>query len=164
MTTARPAVPREVAVSRGAAVAGAVAAVLHVPLAVAHAGSSLVLAAGLLVMSLACLPCAGHLWRSPSPRTWTVVAAVGTAVLLVHAALLAGPAGPSAPGAAPGGHAGHATALALPGLHGTAVGDVGLVLVSVLTLAQVLSCLVLLSLVLLRRTGRRPLPVQSTVR
>lgn len=146
----RTATSRDLRVSRGVAVAGAAAAVLHVPLAVAHAGSSLPLAALLLVMSLVCLPCAGHLWRAPSPRTWTVVAAVGGAVLLAHAALLATPA-TAAPGlVVPAGHASHATALGLPGPSG----DVALAAVSLLTLTQVVGCLALL----LRREA------QSTVR
>ncbi|MEW9265054.1 hypothetical protein AB1207_09865 [Kineococcus endophyticus] len=151
MSTARTAASRELRVSRGVAVAGAAAAVLHVPLAVAHAGSSLPLAGALLVMSLVCLPCAGHLWRAPSPRTWAVVAAVGGAVLLAHAALLATPATVSPGLVTPAGHASHTTALGLPGPSG----GVALAAVSTLTAAQVLGCLVLL---LRRRDG------QSTVR
>ncbi len=103
-------------------------------------------------MSLVCLPCAGHLWRAPSPRTWAVVAAVGGAVLLVHVGLLAAPVtAPPGPVAVPAGHASHVTALGLPGPSG----DVALAAVSTLTVAQVLGCLVLL----LRRGNR-----QSTVR
>ena len=138
----RPETLREVRASRRVAVAGVVAAVLHVPLAIAHAGASLPLAGVLLVVSLVCLPCAGHLWRSPSPRTWSVVAGAGAAVLATHAALLltpaAGPAALLVP-AGHAGHAGHAMALAAP-WHSPAL----LAVVSVLTLAEVATCLGLL--------------------
>ncbi|MFD0482820.1 hypothetical protein ACFQ46_09465 [Kineococcus sp. GCM10028916] len=140
MNRPRPATPREVHASRWVAVTGVVAAVLHVPLAIAHAGASLPLAGVLLVMSLVCLPCAGHLWRSPSPRTWTLVAAAGTVMLVTHAALLVTPAGGSASVLPPSGHAGHTTTLADP-WHSPVL----LALVSVLTLAQVATCLHLLA-------------------
>ncbi len=135
----RSATHREAHASRWVAVTGVVAAVLHVPLAIAHAGASLPLAGVLLVMSLVCLPCAGHLWRSPSHRTWALVAAVGTVVLLTHAALLVTPAGGSASVLSLRGHAGHTTTLADP-WHSPVL----LALVSVLTLAQVATCLHLL--------------------
>ncbi|WP_328294747.1 hypothetical protein OG218_18850 [Kineococcus sp. NBC_00420] len=140
MNRPRSATHREAHASRWVAVTGVVAAVLHVPLAIAHAGASLPLAGVLLVMSLVCLPCAGHLWRSPSPRTWALVAAVGTVVLLTHAALLVTPAGGSASVLSLRGHAGHTTTLADP-WHSPVL----LALVSVLTLAQVATCLHLLT-------------------
>ncbi|GAA0300701.1 hypothetical protein GCM10009528_17100 [Kineococcus aurantiacus] len=127
--------------------AGAVAAVLHVPLALAHAGASLPLALVLLVMALVCLPCAGHLWRAPSPRTWRAVALAGSLVLVAHAALLlAPPLSVPSPGvrldvAGSAGHAGHATALGgTAAWHSPAL----LAVVSALTAAQVVACLVLL--------------------
>lgn len=135
----RPETLREVRASRRVAVAGVVAAVLHVPLAIAHAGASLPLAGVLLVVSLVCLPCAGHLWRSPSPRTWSVVAGAGAAMLATHAALLLTPAAGPAALLVPAGHAGHATALAAP-WHSPAL----LAVVSFLTLAEVATCLGLL--------------------
>lgn len=130
---------REVVASRCVAVTGAVAAVLHVPLAIAHAGASLPLAGLLLVMSLICLPCAGHLWRAPSPRTWGVVAAAGGAMLLTHATLLLSSGTGPAAALSLSGHAGHTTDLADP-WHSPVL----LALVSVLTLAQVVTCLGLL--------------------
>ena len=41
------------------------------------------------VMAVACLPCAWHLWRSPSGGVWAVAAAVDAAMLLLHAQMLA---------------------------------------------------------------------------
>ncbi|WP_170127299.1 hypothetical protein [Kineococcus rhizosphaerae] len=124
--------------SRCSAAGGALAAVLHVPLAVAHAGASLPLALLLLVMSLVCLPCAGHLWRDPGRRTWRLAALVGSAVLVLHAALLLAPAG-SGVRLDLAGHAGHATDLGAGGSSPLAAA-----LVPALTLAQVVTALVLL--------------------
>jgi hypothetical protein len=123
----------------GPAAAGAVAAVLHVPLAVAHAGASLPLALVLLLMSLVCLPCAGHLWRAPSRRAWTVAAVAGSGMLLAHAVLLLLPAAGSGAFRVTG-HTGHSTAVGLPFLHSTG----WLLVVSALTLAQVVTALAVL--------------------
>ena len=52
-----------------------------------HDGSSL----GSLVMVLlaaACLPCAWHLWRFPTPSVWRATALVDAAMLVLHAQLL----------------------------------------------------------------------------
>ena len=40
-------------------------------------------------MALACLPCARHLWRSPTAAVWGVTAAVDAAMLGLHAQMLA---------------------------------------------------------------------------
>lgn len=134
---ARPATHREVLASRCVAVTGAVAAALHVPLAIAHAAVSLPLAGLLVVVSLVCLPCAGHLWRTPSPRTWTLVVAAGTAMLIGHGALLLLPGGGTTAVLAPTGHAGHATAVGAASLwHGPGV----LAVVTALSLVQVATC------------------------
>jgi hypothetical protein len=41
-------------------------------------------------MALACLPCAWHLWRSPTPGVWAMTAALDVGMLLVHAQMLSG--------------------------------------------------------------------------
>ena len=133
---------REALASRCVAAGGAGAALLHVPLAVAHAAVSLPLAGALLVMALVCLPCAGHLWRTPSRRTWALVAGVGAAMLTAHAALVLAPGATTAPLALTG-HAGHATALAGPA--GLVHSPLAPVVLSALSLAQVVACLVLLA-------------------
>lgn len=122
-------------ISRCAAVLGATAAVLHVPLAVAHAGSSPLLALALLLMSLVCLPCAGHLWRAPSRRTWLLVAVAGAAMLVAHAVLLVLPGGSEPRGLPVAGHAGHSTGIGLGFTHSAG----WLVLVSALTAVQVVT-------------------------
>ncbi|MGI4895761.1 MAG: hypothetical protein ACRYF3_11680 [Janthinobacterium lividum] len=104
MNPARPVTHREVLVSRCVAVLGAVCAVLHVPLLLAHASASLPLAAVLLVLSLGCLPCAGHLWRSPSPRTWSLTAVADSVMLLAPAALLRSAGPGSSPALSAAGH------------------------------------------------------------
>ena len=81
--------------ARGAGVLGRVAAAVSLGSAAVHlllldAGSlgSLVM----LGMALICLPCAWHLWRGPTSRTWALTATADVAMLAVHAQLLA-PAG-----------------------------------------------------------------------
>ena len=121
--------------SRAAAALGGAAAVLHVPLALAHAGASLPAAAALLLMSLVCLPCAGHLWRAPCRRAWTTCALAGTGMLAAHGVLLTLHAAP--PSATPllvTGHGAHASALPALG------SGPALALVSLLTAAQVALC------------------------
>jgi hypothetical protein len=43
----------------------------------------------LLCMALACLPCAWHLWRTPTGSTWATTAGLDAAMLTLHAQLLA---------------------------------------------------------------------------
>ena len=72
----------------GAALAVA-SAVVHVLQADASSLGSVVM----LGMALACLPCAWHLWRSPTAAVWGMTAALDVAMLTVHAQLLAGASG-----------------------------------------------------------------------
>ncbi|TQF73626.1 hypothetical protein FK531_09145 [Rhodococcus spelaei] len=74
---------------RVAAATSGVAAGAHLVLAVLLLGQSLVTATVLGVMAGWCLNCAGHLWRTPTVRAWTVAAAGGAAMLAVHVGLMA---------------------------------------------------------------------------
>jgi hypothetical protein len=47
----------------------------------------------MLAMALACLPCAWHLWRSPTAAVWGMTAALDVAMLAVHAQLAVGASG-----------------------------------------------------------------------
>jgi hypothetical protein len=84
VTSAVPArVPGPGRVAAGLAAGSAVVHLLQVdgaPL------GSLVTAA----MALACLPCAWHLWRAPTPAVWGLTAAADAGMLLLHATLAAG--------------------------------------------------------------------------
>ena len=42
-------------------------------------------------MAAACLPCAWHLWRSPTAAVWRVTAMVDAAMLVLHAQMLGTP-------------------------------------------------------------------------
>lgn len=77
---------------------GRVAAALAVAVAAVHlllldsggTTEALVLAA----MALACLPCAWHLWRSPTVRVWAVTAGVDAVMAVLHLRMMrAQPAG-----------------------------------------------------------------------
>jgi hypothetical protein len=95
MTTARitaTAVPVGVDLTR--TVLARIAAVLAVASAVVHlllVNSSSLGTAVMAAMALACLPCAWHLWRSPSSAVWAMTAGVDAGMLAVHAPMLAGP-------------------------------------------------------------------------
>jgi hypothetical protein len=82
---------------RIAAVLAIVSAGVHLMLLDASSLGSL----AMLGMALVCLPCAWHLWRSPTPGVWGTTAALDVGMLLVHAQMLAGT--PSMPGMAHGG-------------------------------------------------------------
>ena len=92
MTTA---VPRPVPVSTVRSL-GRVGAALAAALALVHvlqADASSLGSVAMLGMALACLPCAWHLWRWPTPAVWGITAALDVAMLAVHAQLLAGTSG-----------------------------------------------------------------------
>ena len=78
--------PRALTLGRTAAVLAAASAAVHLLQVSGASLGSLVMAA----MALACLPCAWHLWRSPTPSVWGTTAALDAAMLLVHATLMAG--------------------------------------------------------------------------
>lgn len=76
---------RPVQLRRCLAVLAAVSAVLHLMM-LGHGPLGLgMLMAGLAVI---CFPCAGHLWRGPSPRAWAVVGAMNVGMLLIHLGML----------------------------------------------------------------------------
>lgn len=84
-----------IAVRPGALLLGRAAAVLALASAVVHlslldAGS--LGSVAMLLMAAACLPCAWHLWRTPTGSVWRVTAMVDTAMLVLHAQLLGDPA------------------------------------------------------------------------
>lgn len=43
----------------------------------------------MLGMALVCLPCAWHLWRTPTANTWAATAGLDAAMLALHAQMLA---------------------------------------------------------------------------
>ena len=47
----------------------------------------------MLGMALVCLPCAWHLWRTPTGSTWAATAGLDAAMLALHAQMLAPSAG-----------------------------------------------------------------------
>jgi hypothetical protein len=95
MTTARitaTAVPTGIGLTR--TVLARSAAVLAIASAVVHlllVNSSSLGTAVMAAMALACLPCAWHLWRSPSSAVWAMTAGVDAGMLAVHAPMLATP-------------------------------------------------------------------------
>ena len=78
------ALPRSV-LARTAAVLAVASAVTHLLLVSSSSIGTAVMAA----MALACLPCAWHLWRSPTGAVWAMTAAVDLGMLAVHAPMLA---------------------------------------------------------------------------
>ena len=81
------AVPARVRPGLGRLAAGltAASAVVHLLLLDASSLGALAMAG----MALACLPCAGHLWRSPTASVWGLTAALDAAMLGLHAQMLA---------------------------------------------------------------------------
>ena len=74
--------PARLPAHRVGALAAAVVAVGHLPLAVEHATSAYGLLLGLL--ALGCAHCAVCLWRSGARRGWALAAAMGGLMLLAH--------------------------------------------------------------------------------
>lgn len=89
-----------------AAVLGGVSGVLHLAM-LAHA--PFVLGLIMALAAISCLPCAGHLWRHASLRTWTVIGAMNLLMVVLHLSIMAAPTVQDPPGlsvvAEP--HAGH---------------------------------------------------------
>ncbi|MQA35129.1 hypothetical protein [Modestobacter roseus] len=86
MTTAVvPTRPRAVALGRVAAGLAAASAAVHLLLVDGSLGSLVMVA-----MAAACLPCAWHLWRSPTGSVWRFTAGVDAAMLVLHAQLMGG--------------------------------------------------------------------------
>lgn len=76
-------------------------AAVHLPLLYASSFDSLVM----LLMAAACLPCAWHLWRSPSASVWRFTAVADAAMLALHLQMPGG-SGHEMAGMDPGGPAG----------------------------------------------------------
>jgi hypothetical protein len=74
------------ALGRPAAVLAAGSAAVHLLLVDATSLGSL----AMVGLALLCLPCAWHLWRSPSGRVWALAAGMDVAMLAVHVQLLGG--------------------------------------------------------------------------
>ena len=70
---------------RAAALLALGSAVVHLLLVDAGTLGSL----AMLGMALVCLPCAWHLWRSPTGSTWAATAGLDAAMLVLHAQMLA---------------------------------------------------------------------------
>jgi hypothetical protein len=80
--------PRAPALGRVAAVLAVASAAVHLTLLDATSLGSLLMVA----MAAVCLPCAWHLWRSPTASVWGMTAAVDAVMLVVHAQMLGRPA------------------------------------------------------------------------
>ncbi|WP_310537639.1 hypothetical protein [Nesterenkonia flava] len=95
-------------VRRLAAVLALVSALLHVMML---GDGSLVAGVLIAAMAVVCFPCAGHLWRESSPRTWTALATMNALMLGLHVWLLLqgghGSHGPGEDSAAVGVEHGH---------------------------------------------------------
>ena len=89
MTTAVLGVSRPGALALGRAAAGLALASALVHLLLLDAGS--LGSAVMVLMALACLPCAWHLWRSPSASVWRGTALVDAVMLVLHVQMLGGP-------------------------------------------------------------------------
>lgn len=77
------------------AVLAAVSALLHLML-LGHGPFWLsMVMAGLAVL---CFPCAGHLWRGPSVRTWAAIGTMNVGMLLLHLWMLTGGESPTTGG------------------------------------------------------------------
>jgi len=74
---------------RTAALLALGSAVVHLLLVDAGTLGSL----AMLGMALVCLPCAWHLWRTPTGGTWATTAGLDAAMLVLHAQMLAPAAG-----------------------------------------------------------------------
>ncbi len=74
-------------IRRTAAVGAGVSGVLHLLMLGhgGHLGWSLLMTA----MAIVCLPCAGHLWRMASVRSWTLIGVMNSGMLAVHLGMLA---------------------------------------------------------------------------
>lgn len=70
---------------RAAALLALGSAAVHLLLVDARTLGSL----AMLGMALVCLPCAWHLWRTPTGSTWAATAALDAAMLALHAQMLA---------------------------------------------------------------------------
>jgi hypothetical protein len=81
---------RSLVLGRVAALAAVASAAVHLALLDASSLGSLLM----LVMAAVCLPCAWHLWRSPTAAVWRITAAVDAVMLVGHAQMLAGGSAP----------------------------------------------------------------------
>jgi hypothetical protein len=84
MTTA-VAAPARPDLARIAAVLAVASAGVHLLLISASSLGTAVMAA----MALVCLPCAWHLWRSPTGAVWGLTATVDAGMIALHAPMLA---------------------------------------------------------------------------
>ena len=83
----RPAAaPLSLVLGRSAALLALASATVHLLLFDATSTGSLAMAG----MAMACLPCAWHLWRAPTPGVWGMTAAVDAGMALVHSQMLSG--------------------------------------------------------------------------
>ncbi len=81
--------PRPGLLGRGAAGLALASAAVHVLLLDAGSLGSLVMVA----MAAVCLPCAWHLWRSPSASVWRLTALADAAMLVLHVQMLGSSSG-----------------------------------------------------------------------
>ncbi|WP_218219953.1 hypothetical protein [Nesterenkonia sp. Act20] len=74
-------------IRRTAAVGAGASGILHLLMLGhgGHLGWSLLMTA----MAIVCLPCAGHLWRMASVRSWTLIGVMNCGMLVMHLGMLA---------------------------------------------------------------------------
>lgn len=77
-----------ITIRRTAAAGAAGSGLLHL-LMLGHHGHHLGWSLAMAAMAIICLPCAGHLWRIASRRSWTTIALMNAAMLGVHLWMLA---------------------------------------------------------------------------
>lgn len=83
--TAALAAPGRISLARAAAALALASAGVHLLLVTTGELGAVVMAG----MALACVPCAWHLWRRPTPAVWATTAAVDVGMLALHAPMLA---------------------------------------------------------------------------
>jgi hypothetical protein len=101
VTTAVATGPTALALGRVAAVLVGCSVAVHLLQVAPDSLASLAMVA----MAVACLPCAWHLWRAPTPPAWRLMAGIDLGMLLLHLPMTAGvaaSAGHHAAGASPG--------------------------------------------------------------
>ncbi|GAA1139372.1 hypothetical protein [Nesterenkonia lutea] len=107
-------------IRRTAAAGAGASGILHL-LMLGH-GDHLGWSMFMVAMAIVCLPCAGHLWRTASSRSWMLIGLMNAGMLAVHMWLLGstppGPAEPALPNADLNpAHSHGETALGLAGTH-----------------------------------------------
>lgn len=134
---------------RTAALLGGISGLLHLAM-LAH--GPLLLGLTMALAAVVCLPCAGHLWRQGTIRTWAIVGTMNVLMVVLHAGIMAGGGMTGGGGVVvETGHHHGALPVAVP-LHGL------FHLATVIAAAEVILCTAGLLLLIRGRVARQPLP------